>query len=280
MKTKTMILRENLTVSDVADLVTRLGQPMDRTNAARALRDVVIDGVREPENPQKSWRIPRAKLVEVVAACVLRRRRRSHDRAFHDLDGCLLDAAEAMMREDDLIGLVPKKLQRQVHDRVRARLKQEEERRRRQEEFAKKLDEAVWGKFRAEQEARRRKEEQDRRWAEEYRREKEEKERVRLIEDTYRVCRQQAMCDAGVTIRPGWMEDPGTPPFLRDWPSSPPDWWAPPPGLLEVVKVEAPKFYITGYQPPDWRRWVPRYVPGKPWPWRRPEADDADGAPA
>jgi hypothetical protein len=268
MKIKTMILRENLSVSDVADLVTRLGQPMDRTNAARALRDVAIEGIEEPGNPRGSWRIPRAKLVEVVAACVLRRRRRSHGRGAVTLDGCLLDAAEAMLREDDLLELVPKQLRRKVYRRLQARWEAEQERRRRQEEFQKKVDEAVWGKFRAETERRRREHDELVRAAEEYRREKEAKEQQRLFEDTYRVCRQQAMRDCGVVQAPGWIQDTKNQPFLREWPGSPPDWWAPPPGLLAVVKVEAPKFYITGYQPPDWRRWVPPYQPGKPWPWR------------
>ena len=277
MQVKPMNLRENLSVSDVADLMTRLGQPMDRTNAARALRGVVIRGVKEPENPRGSWRVPRAKLVEVVAACLYRSRCRSHDRRLHTLDGCLVDAAEAMMREDDLIELVPKRLQRQVYDRVQVRHAAEEERRRRMEEFQRKLDQAIWGRYRAETEAHRRKEEEERRWIEQYRREQEAKEQRRLLEDTYRVCREQAMRDCGVVQRPGWLQDPGNQFFLRDWPGGPPDWWAPPPGLLKVVKVEAPKFYIQGYQPPDWRQWVPPYVPGQPWPWRRTD-DDASGA--
>jgi hypothetical protein len=273
MKIKTMILRENLSVSDVADLVTRLGQPMDRTNVARALRDVRIGGVKEQENPQGSWRIPRAKLVEVVAACVLRRRRKSHHRDLYELDSCLLDAAEAVMREDDLLELVPKQLQRKVYGRLQARREAEQERRRRQEEFRKKVDEAVWGKFRAETERRRREHDELVRAAEEYRREKEAKEQRRLPEDTYCVCRQQAMRDCGVVQAPGWIQDPRNQPFLREWPGSPPDWWAPPPGLLEVVKVEAPKFYITGTQPPDWSRWVPKYKLGQAWPWRKPDSD-------
>ena len=137
----------------------------------------------------------------------------------------------------------------------------------------------VWGKFRAEEERRRREREALERSIERSRREEEEKARKRLFEDTYRVCREQAMRDAGVTRGPGWLDRPENQPFLRDWPYPPPDWWAPPPGLLEVVKVEAPKFYITGYQPPDWSRWVPKYAPGKAWPWRKPDPDaDTDVA--
>jgi hypothetical protein len=29
---------------------------------------------------------------------------------------------------------------------------------------------------------------------------------------------------------------------------------------------------------PDWSRWIPPYVPGKPWPWRKRDAADGAGA--
>jgi hypothetical protein len=80
MWVRAMKLPENLALDDVADIVTRLATPTDRTSVARALRDVVIRGVKEPETPRGRWRIPRAKLVEVVAACLLRRASRHPDR--------------------------------------------------------------------------------------------------------------------------------------------------------------------------------------------------------
>ena len=62
MRVRAMRLPENLCLADVADVAARLGVPIDRTNAARALRAVAIGGVEEPGNPRGRWRIPRAKL--------------------------------------------------------------------------------------------------------------------------------------------------------------------------------------------------------------------------
>ena len=116
-----MKLPENLCLADVADVATRLGVPIDRTNAARALRAVVIDGVEEPENPRGRWRIPRAKLTDVVAACLYRRARRSHDRLSADIGRCRLAAAELMMDHDELARLVPRPLARAITERRRER---------------------------------------------------------------------------------------------------------------------------------------------------------------
>jgi hypothetical protein len=60
------------------------------------------------------------------------------------------------------------------------------------------------------------------------------------------------------------------PKFVADWLSQRPLWWMPP-GMLEVVIAE-PTTIPYGYQEPDWRRWAPPYVPGRPWPWRTADA--------
>jgi hypothetical protein len=39
--------------------------------------------------------------------------------------------------------------------------------------------------------------------------------------------------------------------------------------MLERLQAE-PKQIPYGYQEPDFSDLVPRYVPGRPWPWRQP----------
>jgi hypothetical protein len=68
-----MDLPEILTLSDVGEVLAPLGAAMDRTNVALALRAYPVDGVERPKTRALPWRIPRAKLVEVVASCLLRR---------------------------------------------------------------------------------------------------------------------------------------------------------------------------------------------------------------
>jgi hypothetical protein len=46
--------------------------------------------------------------------------------------------------------------------------------------------------------------------------------------------------------------------------------------MYEVVRAERDTTRPYGYVEPDWRRWVPRYTPGQPWPWWK--RDGADGA--
>ena len=50
--------------------------------------------------------------------------------------------------------------------------------------------------------------------------------------------------------------------------------------MYEVVRAERDTTRPYGYVEPDWRRWVPKYVPGRPWPWRSdpsgPRAETAE----
>lgn len=87
----------------------------------------------------------------------------------------------------------------------------------------------------------------------------------RWLDRAYGRCKRCAYQDIGRPFGPRWSEE--TPRWLEDWPSRRPAWWRPPPGLLEAVMAE-PEMRPYGYQEPDWRRWVPPYVPGRPWPWR------------
>lgn len=55
------------------------------------------------------------------------------------------------------------------------------------------------------------------------------------------------------------------PTFLQDWPFQRPDWWLPDPAMAEAYRACKD---LPEDQHPDWGRWVPSYVPGRPWPWR------------
>jgi hypothetical protein len=271
-----MKLPETLSASDVADVLVRVGFPVDRQNVARALHQAPVDGVIAPGRVGQGWRVPKAALLDVTATCFWRRAQRElAPRGYGPGSPCSyrLDAAELLMEDRELARLVPRSLKRRVRERQESRRRAEEERRRRAEEFQKKLDEAVWGKWRREQERERREREELLRLVEEGRRKDEEKKRKRLLEDTYQLCRHSAAAAYGVSMTPGWLQAPASQPFLRDWPGPPPDWWRPPPGLPEFVQAEGYKFYHGGtYSPPSWDRWVPEYVPGQPWPWCKADA--------
>src|SRR5436305_3433232 len=92
------------------------------------------------------------------------------------------------------------------------------------------------------------------------------REEARLLDRAYRVCVDLARSDYGFPPGRPLVRDQH-PEFARDWPPYRPDWWRPPPGLLEAIRAE-PGCKPYGYVEPYWRRWVPPYVPGRPWPWR------------
>jgi hypothetical protein len=271
MRIGTVRLPENLSLPILADVITDLGVPVDRRSVGRALQSVVIDGVVAPDQPTDRWRIPRAKLAEVVGACLFRRRRRSHDRWAANLDGCLLDAAEMLMRRDDLHEHVPKQLQRQVHARQQARWEAQDERRR-------QIAEAERRRLEEQREAWRRKQEAERELHERYERERAREARERVVRECYGICYRAAFRSLNLP----YGDKRGLPEYeqlRRDFPYDRPAWWAPPPGMYEAVAEDLPKQVVYGYQPPDWSKWVPPYVPGQPWPWRCPEPA-ADGAAA
>lgn len=97
-----------------------------------------------------------------------------------------------------------------------------------------------------------------------------EEERVRQVamSDCYSACRRLALADAGLRFSPGYMDRPEFKPFLRDWPSGRPDNWLPPPGMLQIALEERKRDKFAGEPEYNYRPFVPRYVPGQPWPWR------------
>ena len=257
-----MRLPENLALDDVADVVTRLGAPTDRTTAARALREVVIRGVREPETPRGRWRIPRAKLHECVGACLLRREARKPGWRKLAPEVFVWLAAESMLGDPELEGFVPRCLKAEILERRRL----EEERRRRAERRA-----------RAERKAAERRE-----------REREER---REFNEVRRQCywrtRQQYLFAFWGKLPVGkldWkVEQERT--FDREWPREMPSWWLPPPKMHDAMKDflrrrEATRNFnlLFDTEVPGWEEWLPPYVPGSSWPWRKPESDD-DAAP-
>jgi hypothetical protein len=145
-----------------------------------------------------------------------------------------------------------------------------EEEKRRRREYVRRSEERTRAMLRAMEErqeaARRAERERVARWEAESR----AREEARLLDRAYRVCVDLARADYGFPPGRPLVRDEH-PEFARDWPPYRPDWWRPPPGLLEAVRAE-PGCKPYGYVEPDWRRWVPSYVPGRPWPWRTADA--------
>jgi hypothetical protein len=99
----------------------------------------------------------------------------------------------------------------------------------------------------------------------EWREREAKRQKERWLDQAYGHCKRCAHRDIGSPKGPDWVHR--TPHWSADWPVQRPSWWLPPPGLLEAVMAE-PACIPYGHQEPDWRRWVPTYVPGRPWPWR------------
>jgi hypothetical protein len=257
-----MKLPENLCPADVADVAARLGVPIDRTNAARALRAVAIGGVEEPANPRGRWRIPRAKLTDVVAACLYRRQRRSHDRWDADLGRCRLAAAELMIDHDELARFVPRPLARALAER-------------RREQWRRRMEAEHRGQEERERQARA----AEARRLEHERRERERHEQV-VLDWCYAVCLGAARAAIGAR-GPDRQDRPEVVQLQRDFPVPRPDWWLPPPGLGGPMAEYLKDLANLPDEHPDWSRWIPPYEPGKPWPWRKVDTErpeDAAGA--
>ena len=256
-----MRLPELLVPADVSQVLEVLGEPADRTAVGRALRQFPVAGLAPPTRRGQPWHIPRAKLVEVVGACLLRRAMRSHDRWSADGHESLLDAAELLLGDPELARLVPRSLKRAVLERQEARRRAEAEHRRR-------IGESLERQRRAEAAARRRAREEEARWFEELQRKREREEHERLMRAAYSICFRAAYRAIGSPKGPRWPELPEARQLRRDFPHERPAWWLPPPGLLDAVKAQDAEPALPGQQEPDWSRWVPPYVPGRPWPWR------------
>src|SRR5689334_11449633 len=183
-----------------------------------------------------------------------------------------------MLKVPSLKRLVPRRLAVQV----RRREAQEAASRRREEERIEAMlrqaeANSPWARQQREAERRRREEAELR-----ARLERERTERA--LDRAYQVCLRLALRDLDPPLtgrhpngRPCFRRE-DFPQYDADWPRARPSWWRPPPGMLEAVRAE-PGVIPYGYVEPDWRRWVPPYVPGRPWPWRAAGGGTSD-APA
>jgi hypothetical protein len=92
---------------------------------------------------------------------------------------------------------------------------------------------------------------------------------------------QAAYQDFGSPKGAYWPQEPENQPFVRDWPTERPAWWLPPPGLRGPMAEWLKDLANLPDEHPDWSQWIPPYEPGKPWPWRKVDAErpeDAAGA--
>jgi hypothetical protein len=266
-----MEIPDVLAVSDVELLLAELGVTADRTAVAMALRAHPVEGVVRPEGHGHSWKIPRDRLLDVVAAVLLRRARRSPDRWRVSGANLRLDAAELLLDHPHLKTLVPAALRRQVERRAR-------EQRQRREREEREEQERLAAERRAAAEAVRRAHELEHERREAYRAERERHAHEWFMDFAYGVCFRCAYADHGSPKGAGWPERPENQCLRQDFPHRRPDWWAPPPGLLEAIKayIPSPNGCTVGPEP-DWSRWVPPYVPGQRWPWRKGDGADRAG---
>jgi hypothetical protein len=260
-----MRIPENLSLPVVADVMAALGVPMDRGNVGRALQGVVIAGVEAPESPGDRWRIPRCKLVEVVGACLLRRALRHPDRWSLRPEKFVTTAAELMLDDPDLEGFVPRRLKAEIQERRRL----EEERLRRESETKEAEERRVRELRQREAKARQ---------LEYERRERERREKM-VLDYSYYTCKLAAREAIGFGMGPDEKSRPEILQLYKDYPEPCPDWWLPPPELRGPVEEYLKDPANPPKEVPDWSQWVPKYVPGRPWPWRKPQAaDDGDAA--
>ena len=271
--------RDNLLPDDVADLAATLRLRIDRRNVTRALERTPVPGVVPPPRRGVPWTIPRASLVQVFAACLQRRALRElaplglRPRPLGHYE---LEAARRMLEVPALKPLVS----RELAARVRRRAAEQAAHRRRERERV----EAMLRQAEANSPWARERREAERRRAEAELLARLERERTeRALDRAYQVCLRLAFRDLDPPLtgrhpngRPCFRRE-DFPQYDADWPRERPSWWRPPPGMLEAVRAE-PGVIPYGYVEPDWRRWVPPYVPGRPWPWRAAGTSDAPAA--
>jgi hypothetical protein len=272
LRWNTQEIPEILTVEEVSYILAELGVPSERTSVGLSLRTIPVEGVIPPRRRGEAWRIPRERLFSVVVVCFFRRKQRSPDRAAWSMELCLENAARRMLRRPELAHLVPDHVKRHVRDLDRRRAR--EARRRLME-----ATEAERRRARERREAWDRKRQEERELYERIEREREREAHEKVLAACYSVVFREAYKAIGSPQGPTWTELPEAVQLRRDFPRDRPAWWAPPPGLYEVVRADLPKQVVYGYQEPDWSQWIPPYEPGRAWPWRRPEAE-ADGAAA
>lgn len=263
-----MRLPENLLPDDVVDVAMLAGFAVDRRNVTRALEQTPVKGVVPSPRRGVAWVIPRAALVDVLAACLQRRAARKLAPQYlpaPPLADCRLDAARRMLAAPGLDALVPRRLAREVRDRDAAAAERRRLARERAEREARERD-------RAEREEERARIAAERRRVAAWTAYHEAGERHRKLSQVYGICVGLARDDVGgcEAIRLGTM----TPRWREDWPHDRPSWWMPPPGMLEAFLKQS-KYSLWTQEESYWRQWWPGYVPGRPWPFR----DDAYTAP-
>jgi hypothetical protein len=277
-----MMLPQTLSAADVEDALSRVGLIVDRRNVGRALHQHPVDGVIAPGRGGQGWRVPRAALVDVAAAILCRRASKAAVARGRPAPAARLyrvDAGELLLGsgERELAKLVPLPLRREVRERQRLERERAEERRREEQRRRQEREEEERRRAAAAADACRRRRDEERRVHEGLARERVAKERKKLLDECYRVCFRVALeglWAAGMPKGPRWDEHPDAQQLRRDFPHDRPSWWAPPPGLLELVKVDLPKQTQFPYTEPDRRSWAPPYEPGRRWPWRKSESDD------
>lgn len=253
-----------LGLEDVADAAALIGIAADRRTVARALEQARLPGIYRPQRRGDAWRVPRKHLLAALAAVAARRAMRQ--RAAQGLptvgaeDFCL-GIAETMLSIPALAPLVPAARTRELVERREARAR------------ATAAAQARACEARRREEARRHEAEQrkrEQRLAEQRQHEEiaHRREENRLLDLCYSRAKNLAWHDRGRPSGPDWPER--TLQWLDDWPRDRPPWWRPPPGMLEAMAGEPRGCVPFGHVEPDWRAFLPRYVPGTPWPWRAP----------
>jgi hypothetical protein len=263
-----------LSLSDVEELLARLGVPAARQNLARGLRQFPLPGVDPPRGNGQAWRVRPHALLDLLSVALWRRERRRlapRGLAPGSPHRFQLDAAERLLADKELARLVPRGLKKTALERQAAR-------RRRREEERRRLDEIVRRVLGAEDERDRRERERQARWEAEVDRREEARRHENAMTDCYCACAKLVREDLGLRIGPGCQDRPEFARYRRDWPpwTERPGWWRPPPGMYELALAERERTRRFGEPEPDWRRFlVAPYEPGRPWPWRGPEADAA-----
>ncbi len=102
----------------------QVGVSLDRQSIASTLRLVPLAGAIPPGRPGRSWVIPTNQLLNLLVACLARRTRRGTRRgarALVDFDRLYLDAAEYLIRHQELARMMPPSLKKAVRERQKAR---------------------------------------------------------------------------------------------------------------------------------------------------------------
>jgi hypothetical protein len=252
-----MKVSETLSPDGVADLLARLGHPVDRRNIVLALQAEPIAGVVPSPRRGTPWSIAPSALLDVVAAVLRRRAMRAASRSFQPVPPLARyhrPAAELLLRDSDLARVVPKKLRFSIE--AAAHLKQEQAEARRKA--------AAWAAGREQRAA-----------------EARERQKMRLLTDyamltLYADARMAATAARFRPLDKAALESPAFAQFVIEWPypGERPADWLPPPGVLEAAIEEVRPFHDgKTRQIPDLRHLFPATLDwSKRWPWWKSDA--------